>query len=105
LVWLWMAARPTSWKFRLAWKSSEAGLGYTIHVDEICVEVFLEQPTRKFGGWGTQRTKRGVLLEGFFEEGTEPEEIYVLVARGLIESDEQSVAIVDSGGEKGLADE
>jgi hypothetical protein len=46
-----------------------------------------------------------VFLVGFFEEGAEPEKIYVLVARGLIEGDEQSVGIVDGGGEKGFADE
>ena len=78
---------------------------YSVYVDEIGVEVFLEGPTRKFGAWGTQRTKRGVLLEGVFEEGAEPEKIAMFVARGLIEGDEQSVGIVDGGGEKGLADE
>jgi hypothetical protein len=45
------------------------------------------------------------LLEGFFEEAAEPEKIYVLVARGVVEGDEQSVGIVDGGGEKGFSDE
>jgi hypothetical protein len=78
---------------------------YAIDVHEIGVGVFLEEPTPTFGAWGTQRTLRGVLLEGVFEEGSEPEKIYVLVARGLVEGDEQSVRIVDGGGKKGLADE
>ena len=47
----------------------------------------------------------GVFLAGFFEVGAEPEKIYVLVARGLVEGDEQRVGIVDGGGEKGFADE
>ena len=45
------------------------------------------------------------MLQGFFEEDAEPEKIYVLVARGLVEGDEQSVGIVDGGGEKGFSDE
>jgi len=91
---LWMAARPTSWKLRLAWKASEtAGGGRSdnaIDVDEIGVGVFFVV---------------GVFLAGFFEEGAEPEKVIVLVARGLIECDEQSVGIVDGGGEKGFTDE
>ena len=45
------------------------------------------------------------MLEGFFEEDAEPEKIYVSVARGLVEGDEQSVGIVDGSGEKGFSDE
>ena len=63
---------------------------YAIDVDKIGVGVFVVVR---------------VFLVGFFEEGAEPEKIYVLVARGLIEGDEQSVGIVDGGGEKGFADE
>ena len=76
----------------------------TIDVDEIAVGGLFEGPTRKFGAWGRQRTQRGVLLEGVLEEGTEPEKIYVLVARGLVEGDEQSVGVIDGGGEKGVLD-
>jgi len=61
-----------------------------IDVDEIGVGVFFLV---------------GVFLAGFFEESAEPEKVNVLVARGLIECDEQSVGIVDGGGEKGFTDE
>jgi len=76
----------------------------SVYIDEIGVEGVREEPPRKFA-WGTGRTQRGILLEGFFEEGAEPEKINMLVTRGLIERDEQSVGIVDGGGKKGLADE
>ncbi len=63
---------------------------YAIDVDEIGVGVF----------FGVR-----VLLEGRFEESSEPEKVDVLVARRLIEGDEQSFGIVDGGGEKGFADQ
>jgi len=66
---------------------------YAIDVDKIGVGVFVVFVVVR------------VFLVGFFEEGAEPEKIYVLVARGLIEGDEQRVGIVDGGGEKGFADE
>ncbi len=65
------------------------GSDYAIDVDEIGV-----------GGLFAV----GLFLASFFEEGAEPEKIDVLVARGLIEGDEESVGIVDGGGEKGFAD-
>src|SRR5438477_4652106 len=40
-----------------------------------------------------------------FEMRAEPQKIYALVARGLVEGDEQRVGAGDGGGVKGFADE
>jgi len=124
-----MAARPTSWKLRLAWECVGDGIGW-VEIDftgdagvaggfgaleKIVVEgagvTFAAGGGRSDYAIDVDKIGVGVFFvvkgfpAGFFEEGAEPEKIYVLVARGLIEGDQQSVGIVDGGGEKGFAEE
>jgi hypothetical protein len=45
------------------------------------------------------------IVRVFCEVVAKPKEVYVFVARGLIEGDQQSFGIVDGGGKKGSSDE